>query len=491
MRLVLWLLVAAGGAVASGCDDGPPPGEAWRIAQEKWRNRAVDAHRSWKALDPSSPQGKLAQTLLARADRHYVEGIRLLEAGHSAEGKQKLMEGAGIAPIDPVYYFKLAVMYDGRDLDELAFKYYQKCIEALPGTPFARESRIRIADVDTIFDPPKAAPPDHRGRNAALLGGLMVVLVIGLLLWMRRGGGTALSTLVDRHPELHSAIAYLVGSMRHELLKHRIGAVSDVLAGWNIGEAKAAQRDFLLGRLYGGVPVNDAWQAHLAAFRGALGHRLNLQRDRAFRRAGRAVRVIQRLQAALAAPEPGDMKRLLRAHQTLKRFDAFLADLQGRLVRTRVDHDVFQQVVDEVRGEYTVSAVRLDSLESVSLSSPVFIEVPRADLVLILKNILRNAILAVAKQDTDRLVRMYAEVVLEETGEEAVHLGVADSGEAPFDGEGIARRGIHTGLGLVGTAVKRYGGSVSVIDAAAPLVKAVDIRFFRAFENGPGNGRSV
>ncbi len=481
--------------VAFSCDPaGSKPSlsstEAWKIAQEKWRVRDVRAHQAWTSLSPESAEGRLAATLLARADAYYLKGIRLLESGESAEGQRALVKGADIAPINPAHYFRLAAMYDDRELDELALKYYQKCIDALPDAPLADEARRRVQALDSLFDPPKP-PPAEEGRLSreltAAAGGLLALAFL-FVWWSKRGRGVSLSRLIERNPELHSAIAYLIGSLRHELLKHRIGAVSDVISGWGAGDIAAAQRAFLHNRLYGGVPVLEAWNAHLTAFRGALGHRLNLERDRAFRRAGKAIRTIQRMQSALSEPDLRAERRLVRAHRILKTFDYYLAGLQSRLVRTCVDDGLFRQVTDEVGGEYTVSGIRLDGLEVSPLAAPVYIEVPRGDLVLILKNILRNAILAVAQQERDRFVRMYAEVSLEITGEESVHIGVADSSEASLDGDALTGTGISSGLGLVATAVKRYGGTVSVRPAKRPVNKAVDIRFFRVFENGQ-NGR--
>jgi signal transduction histidine kinase len=179
---------------------------------------------------------------------------------------------------------------------------------------------------------------------------------------------------------------------------------------------------------------------------------------------------------------------MVKAHQTLKRFDRYLSELQSRLVRTRVDEGLLRQVVDEIGGEYTLSRIRLEALDVDPVPSSVHVEVARNDLILILKNILRNAILAVSKKEQSRVVRMTVKVELEATGDESVHLLVADSADESLDQEKLRHHGVASGLGLVVTAVHRYGGTVAVRPAGGPFKKAVDIRFFRAFEDNQNNG---
>ncbi len=56
---------------------------------------------------------------------------------------------------------------------------------------------------------------------------LLLAIAALLAILARPGlGGKSLAELAMARPELHPAIAYLVSSVRHELLKHRIGAVS-------------------------------------------------------------------------------------------------------------------------------------------------------------------------------------------------------------------------------------------------------------------------
>jgi hypothetical protein len=107
-----------------------------------------------------------------------------------------------------------------------------------------------------------------------VVSGLLLALSGAWLLgWFRRRG-VSLSRLVREQPELHPAIAYLVGSLRHELLKHRVGAAREVLNLLGAGESSPAQHAFLEARLLGTVgslPLDQAFDAYLRAFERALG----------------------------------------------------------------------------------------------------------------------------------------------------------------------------------------------------------------------------
>lgn len=500
--LWLWLLGAV--CACTSCeptDETGTPAEQWERARQMWSRREAGAFRAWKAVDPESPEGAEAAESLARADERYREGIRLFGEDDTEGSRAALSAGAAIAPIDPALYLPLAEVYRDRGLDESAAKYYRKLIAALPGSPLAERAGAELAKLSPglgeVFDPPASDPGAESGAGPSL-GPLPLALIavgaalgIAALLFLfrhRLARGTSLDRLIAQNPELHSAIAYLIGSLRHELLKHRVGAVSDVLTGLGSQRVSFDQLAFLSDRLYGGVPLRDAWRAHLSAFSRALGHRLNLHRDRAFRDADRAIETIVALHPQLVGHAPRAIARLTGAHDQLKGFDRHLARLQSRLVRTRVDDVLLAQVLDEVRGEYAVSSVALEDLECEPVVEVAQIEVPRVDLVLILKNILRNAIMAVARDEGGRRVRMATRVDLEPTGEEVVRVSVRDSGSTSLTTEMIQGRDVGSGLGLVTTAIKRYGGAIEVRAASGGYAKEVTVIFFRVFEDEESDG---
>jgi C4-dicarboxylate-specific signal transduction histidine kinase len=108
------------------------------------------------------------------------------------------------------------------------------------------------------------------------------------------------------------------------------------------------------------------------------------------------------------------------------------------------------------------------------------VEVFRVDLVLVLKNVVRNAILAVGRAAPPRHVAVRVELELEPTGDETVRLRVLDSSPEALDPEVLFDRRVDRGLGLVAAAVRRYGGAIDVEpEREAPYTKAVVVSFFR------------
>lgn len=469
-------------------------------AAEKWRKRDVDAYRAWRAIAPTTTAGVNARRLLAEADGHYLKGIALLFEKKAEAAKQAFDEGAAIAPIHPKHYLTLAKMYEVEQMQERAAKYYIKFAQALPDAKEAEAAMAAARKVDPgvegVFDPPDGAGKQNTSADLAVIVALSLLSGFGLLVAFRLvkvrfGPGVSLRRLMEQAPELHSGIAYLIGSLRHELLKHRIGVAGDVIKSLASGNTTGPQRIFLGERLFEGMPLHEAWQAHVEAFCRVLGPRFNPRRDSAFRKADRAVRRISRIKDALYAGSGAAVRTLSAARETLMDFDKQLAYLQSKLVRTRVDTGLLAQVAAEVRGEYAAGSVQLDDLFIEEVEQAIHIEIPRGDLVLILKNILRNAVMAVDRNETDRRVGMGVRTTLEPTGQETVRLCVWDS--SPFvPSEAVFRgSGPDSGLGLVMVAVKRYGGAAEIKASKGPYCKEATVRFFRVFDDAEEPGGTL
>jgi C4-dicarboxylate-specific signal transduction histidine kinase len=151
------------------------------------------------------------------------------------------------------------------------------------------------------------------------------------------------------------------------------------------------------------------------------------------------------------------------------------------MVRTRVDGSLLREVVDEVRSEYAAGRVRLDAVSIRAPEPAPMVEVFHVDLVLVLKNVVRNAILAAGRAPAPRRVGIDVETRVEVTGEELVRIVVRDSSEEPLDTEQIYARRMDRGLGLVTAALARYDGVIEVEPGGAGWAKAVVVRFFRAY----------
>lgn len=490
-----WALLACAWLLALGCEPAVEAPDPWPIAEAAFTRNEPRAFELWAELPTEHPESASVRRRLATADTHYQEGIRRLAAEDDEGAYREIRRGLDHGPMDPGYYPIIARLYVARGNDAEAARLFERYLLARPQATDAAEVRDELRSLspgasiltDTPPEPVPVAPPSDAAR-VPLVAWVSLGVVSGLLLafsgawllgWFRRRG-VSLGRLVREQPELHPAIAYLVGSLRHELLKHRVGASREVLNLLGTGEASPAQRAFLESRLLGNVgslPLDQAFDAYLRAFERALGGRFDVRSDRAFRRAREAIETIVKLTPKLTVRHaPRHVRKLRAAHAALDAFDASLKELVDGLIRTEVDEALLTQVVTEVRQEYAPSAVEMDSL-SVDVSETVAIEVFRVDMVLVLKNILRNAILAVGRGPAPRSVRLHVSVALEMTGEETVHIAISDTSDAPLTLEMIRDREFGRGLGLVSAAVDRYGGAISIEPGPAGFVKSVVVSF--------------
>jgi hypothetical protein len=502
-------LLLATVALVTAC--GVSSRDHWAEARELYRVHRNDndiAWNAWNAIEPGSPEGAEARRRISDADRLYREGIAGVESG-ATDANVTLAQAVALAPIDPDLYLTLARALRARaarEPDNLqvqisAEEFYARFLALRPHSPEAEAARAELAafgpesgfDTDPLSSSPVAAAPEGEqplelSIASALAGSAFVLalIAIGLLLRRREQKGLTLAELASARPELHPAIAYLIGSLRHELLKHRIGAVASGVAELASGRASSPAQAFVQKRLYGGEPLEEAWDGHLRAFERALGPDLDLRRrDVAFVRAGAAIATLARLQARVARGDEQALGELRAAHRELRAFDGALQKALHRLSRTRVDEGLLREVVGAVRAEANAGRVALDGIALEAPSPGPLVEVFRADLWLVLKNVVRNAILAVERHEPPRRVRLEVGSELEPTGEEQVVIRVLDTSPARPDLSALEEAGIDRGLGLVSAALRRYHGALSVEDAEAPYQKAVVVRFFRAFDEDP------
>lgn len=470
----------------------------WYEARARWyEERDPLAWRAWHELGDDD-----AEQLLERADALYREGIARVDEG-DPDARRSFEEALLIAPMDPRLNLPLARAFrrqadlnpDNPHLFIRAAFTYRKFLLLVPDDPDAPFARRELEQLDpeaadwlvSIGPEQTHAAPEHRRTESfapwlAIASFILALATLVLLLVRTRRRTRSLEELASIRPELHPAIAYLVASLRHELLKHRIGAVASAIEAWAEGHASEPQLEFIRDRLFGGEPLEQAWSGHIHAFERALGPELDLhRRDRAFARAGKAISTIVRQRHVLRAGDPRAISRLRRAHEELRSLDRMLAALVSRLVRTRVDAALLRQIVDEVRSEYAPSHVALDALAIEAPDPAPKIEVFRVDLVLVLRNVVRNAIFAVERAAPPRKLLLDVRTELEITGEENVTIRVHDTSPEVLTTEQIYERRVGSGLGLVTGALSRYDGSIMVEPSDRGGTKAITLRFFRAF----------
>ena len=506
-----WLWLWAALLLTSACSRSPSPEPRresprvqWQQAQAAWQARPSlgSGYRAFAEISPASPEGREAHSRLAAAAVHYHRAIELIAAGEVG-AREELARGKALAPMDPALFLPLARACRARDNSFLAVEYYRSFLaDPQSQDPAAlraaqRELTELSRELGDAYGTPAAVPPTPRWLGpvqtlATLVGGAAIGLLLAGALsgfFSRARRRRSLAELAETYPELQPALSYLIGRLRHELLKHRIGAATDVAQSLATGPSSAEQRVFLHKRLFGGERLDEAWTGYLQSFRRALGPDFDLLRsDRDFRRAQRAIRQLQGLELPLLRGQRGALRTLLAAQSELLQFDRKLAALVTRLQRTRLDRPLLEQAVLSVRSEPLASQVTLDAVEIVDPDEPVMVAVYRTDLLLILKNLLRNAILAVGRCPAPRQIAVDVTLDLLPTGEEAVKLRVHDTSPETLTPEQIYRSGdaaaqsAQHGLSLVTAALSLYSGSISVGAGRPGYQKCVIVQLFRAYE---------
>lgn len=541
LTLLLWAARCGGPAPGS-------PAAALQRAEALWRSREPSAaYTAFQAIDPESPEGRAASARLRAADQRYREAIRLLRDG-DPRARAVLREGMALAPMDPRLYLPLARASRDQGLLVRAAVFYRKFLAARPDDPEAeaadRELLALDPDAELLGDAQVSQVSGARGerplqsvrsallRSALLVLGwalpLLLVLGAGAALWLRRRRAVSLAQVAAASPELHPALTYQLGGLRHELLKHRVAAVGPALGALLAGKGGAEEWTYLGDRLFGRAPepraagaggnrgaeaaltsgggeepLLRAWEAHLRGLHRALGLRDELLRgDRLLREAHRAVQRIARLERPLrragaqavrgGALTPGALRGLRRVHEAreaLLAFDLQAARLCESLSRTEISDALLREVTASVRAEYAAGRVPLDELALVPVPAGIFVEVYRADLLLVLRNLTRNAVRAAALAPPPRRVALDVQIELQATGEEMVRLRVRDSSPEPCDVVDLADRRPERGLGLVVAALNLYRGGVDVEPGSDGYAKAVTVWLFRAMDRG-AEGRS-
>lgn len=506
--LLAWTSAARADGPDAGADAAASP--AWRRALALWEARDPGAYAAWESMPVDTSEGRQAHRRLRDADALYRGAI----ARYAARDPDATLEAPlSLAPIDPQLYLPLARAVRGHDpvSDARAATYYLRYLAVAPDDLTFRAARAELRALDLGGSPDYAASvalaadalAESRGRvrpaaptviarpagtpAVALIAigvaaGLALAALLAFSQRLLAPRGRSLARLCRDAPELHPAVAYLVASLRHELLKHRIGAIGDAVAAVSRGDATPSQREFLANRLYGGEPLAESWEGHVSAFERTLGQRVDLRRrDAEFRHAAKAIVRIVALERGVREGDRAAGGRLAKAHATLRAFDASLAKLAAGLVRARLDEPLLREVIASVSAEHSAGGVPLDEVTVEAAGGAVDVEVFRVDLVLVLKNLVRNAILAMAdEQAGHRRLALLADVELLPTGDEAVRVRVRDTSRRELTTGMIRERRVDRGLGLVRAALARYDAVIAVEPAPAPFTKSVTVRFFRA-----------
>ncbi len=489
-------------ALVVGCR-GPSakisPERAWDIAlREAQKPELSSGYEEYLQVDPQSPQGRLAHRRIAEAEQHYRRALMLLQTGQPG-AREALLRGKTIGPLPPRLNLPIARALHAQENDYLAAQFYRSFLRHLPRDPDAESAQKELSLLETellaLAMDDGAQLPTRSPWTRELLGllGLGITLfglLIGLLFWsLRLRRERSLEKWSEQNPELQPALTYLIGTLRHELLKHRIGAATELLSRTGShGNPSPEQRAFLHQRLFGGTPLLAVWKEHLLSFQRVLRTEKSLPSlDRGFARADRAIRRMVRAEPAFLAGRSSALTELASSESVLASFDREMADLVRRMQRTVVDSSLLSEAAFSVRSEFRVAAIPLDDLQIVPPAESIEVAVYRTDLLLVLKNLVRNAILAVGQVEPPRRVAVDVLCDLLDTGEELVKLRVHDSSPAPIPEEKL--RGSdkplskQRGLDLVRMTLRVYGGTLACEAGLEGYAKCVVAQLFRVLDD--------
>ncbi len=448
------------------------------------------------AIDPGTPDGQRARTRLAQAEARYRAGITRLEQGDDG-AREAFAEAVAIAPMRDALYLELARACRARGLLPRAASLYRTVL-ALPSIAererAAAASELAAIERDALVglfvDGGQAVRAPQAAESAwarvplgAVAGATVIAGLVLLLVVVRRRRGETLREIAAASPELQPAIAFLIGSLRHELLKHRLLVLADAIAALERGAAEPGHHAFVLARLFGGTPLVLAWAGHLGAFIRALGPRFDLSRtDPEFQRAKRALDRISRLAAPIHDARPQALGELAQQHRELQRFDAYLAGIQRTLLRQQIDDALLAEVRTDIAAEL---AGRPCAITWPRTIAPLEAELFRVDLVLLLRNLVRNAYQAALVGPAPAAVAVELGTTLEATGEEAVWITVYDShpGTVPLHG---ARGAAYRGLDLVDRILARCDGTLEEVAGRDGYAKGLRVRLFGAAATDAG-----
>ena len=492
--------------VQCGRDAGSGPEQAWQRAQQAANRPELAAgFVDWQGLDPSSPQGQKAQGRLAQAAAQYRQALQLLQSGQPG-AREALRRGKALAPMDPQLFLPLARALRAQENDDLAAQFYRGFLRHLPTSPDAATARAELEQLERDRAPQPDDPSLSQGgfRFTARGVGLLVALTatglaIGLFL-ARNRRGQSLAAVMQQHPELQPALAYALGTLRHELLKHRIGTATQLQAR----AAPLSDEDlrFLCRQLYGdgerdgpgealaGRGLREAWDDHVRRVAWIVGcPPAQLLREPDFARAQRAITQLLHCEPALRRGQRSALRRVAGAEATLRSFDAQLSTLLARMQRTELSVELFQQALSAVQSEAAVADVVLDDLQLVAPQGDlrIVVAVYQTDMLLVLRNLLRNALRVLSNSPPPRRLAVDVLSELLPTGEELVRLRVHDSalGAIPEDrlrGTAVQPQGPR-GLDLVRMTVQVYGGSLAVESGLPGYRKCVVVRLFRLLDD--------
>jgi len=307
----------------------------------------------------------------------------------------------------------------------------------------------------------EAAQARARFRGAAAAAAFLTVAVLAAWLWL----GTTVQSALRRAPRLFPHLARAANEVRHDVIKHRAGALAMV------GQAR---REDIARALLLPEPASRVVGRHYEELRAAAraqGVSLRrLSREPVF---GPLVRDLARAESLLRGPGDG-AKELAEIDARIRGEHArSLGQLLRLGPRTRLDASAVAGWIRDVEAEmrrggssWTAPSILMKGME-------VEFPVERGALSTIFANLLRNAQAAAAGGEV--IVRLGEE--RDAAGRNLTVLLVGDSGTHAISLEAIEQRESGRGLALVRDLAREWQGHVVVRAEEPPWKKAVGACF--------------
>lgn len=323
----------------------------------------------------------------------------------------------------------------------------------------------------------------ERLRDGSLALGVAVfgvLVLIAVVIFLRRARRRTVSDLLAHDPRSWREVARIVTSIRHEVLKHHLGALGAVADALDRGDPAPgmwlAER---LGGEQGPIAQADRRLAELRALGRAQGIFLDLQGfDPVFSPLYRALRELKGLRSGLLHGR-ASAEAIRRIDDRLReQVQSELRELVARACALRVDVDLLDDVRDSVLSEASATWRGRVDITNDAPPDGLVVRAFRDDLSDVLCNLIRNAA-AASFEAGEREVRVRATVEIDEiTALEQVVLRVADRAPRRISTAMLRSRYIGRGLGLTVDRVATLGGSIAVEDEPG-FSKAVVVRLPR------------
>ena len=477
-----------------GCATPRSPAQLYQIALDRSANGDRCAFLDFATIPERTPEREEADALLNTAEEEFQKGLKLFAealaddaAGRKTRAQAKLdavpvafAEGLTLAPMRPRILLQIGDAYRSAENYERAAYFYRRY--AL----FTQENKQELE----AFCQEEQAPSLTEELITTLgeeevswwplyLGGVFSVLALGLaLIYLRdRRKGITLEEFSKKVPEAGPEIAREISCIRHELIKHRLGLAPALVKA----DETEGVREFVLARL-GGDLVGDFTRHIEALQRIASGRLEDPDDDPMLRPLARAVRRASKTSRMLS--KAGDAKKAKRELETVRSdlliADRALARLVSALGQTTLDASFLRDAVAGVRQEPRVQSLPLDAINYAEITPAPLVSIPRVDLSIVVKNLVRNALIALGNSTEKKLLSLEVSLELEPTGEESVLLKIKDS--AKQMPEAIDHAPAGRGLWIVQKTLQRYDGAVSIETEAegSTYHKAIVVRLFRA-----------